>query len=583
MASESEMVKSMAAQPPAPPRWHGSHQPRILLTGVFGPYGVDDEWGRKENVMELFHNQVTRGQGLASFRFLHLSYGLYFIADNIKAAVTVLDFPSRRRFERELQRGYDIVGISFIVPNFAKAREMARVVRRHLPRATVVLGGHGAAIEGIERLIDCDHVVKGEGIRWMRAFLGEDPDAPIRHPVLPVNQKHMIYGVSIPGNTGGILVPGVGCSNGCNFCATSHFFGKCYVPFVSDGRELYRLACRIADQLGDDALFVMDENFLKERKRALDFLAEMEREKRWLTLHVFSSADSVLDVGIDTVVRLGIHLLWMGVESFTGSTYAKNRDVDFKRLVGDLRDHGVSVLASSILCMEHHTPENIRQDIDHVIGLSPDMIQFMLYTGLPVTALYDDHRRRGLLREDLPYEEWHGQKYLNWRHPAFPDGEAERALLWAFRKDYEANSSSMYRVAETAWRGYATLTRRADRDECLEARRQQLAGRAVQYSDILPVVARYAVNELERQRARELDRAIQQEFGLPGALRRLRRQGARALAARWAARVRLFGDTLQPRTMVERYPARAALEASADSAEQPAAGLVRGASRSTQR
>ena len=32
---------------------------RILLTGVFGPFGVDDAYGRKENIMELFHYQVT--------------------------------------------------------------------------------------------------------------------------------------------------------------------------------------------------------------------------------------------------------------------------------------------------------------------------------------------------------------------------------------------------------------------------------------------------------------------------------------------------------------------------------------------
>jgi len=33
---------------------------RILLCGVFGPFGIDDEYGRKENLMELYHNHVTR-------------------------------------------------------------------------------------------------------------------------------------------------------------------------------------------------------------------------------------------------------------------------------------------------------------------------------------------------------------------------------------------------------------------------------------------------------------------------------------------------------------------------------------------
>ena len=29
---------------------------KILLSGVFGPFGVDDDYGRRENIMELFHN-----------------------------------------------------------------------------------------------------------------------------------------------------------------------------------------------------------------------------------------------------------------------------------------------------------------------------------------------------------------------------------------------------------------------------------------------------------------------------------------------------------------------------------------------
>ena len=70
---------------------------------------VDDDFGRRENIMELFHNQVTRGQGVASFRFHHRSFGLYFLAENVDADVTVLEFPTKERFERELRNGYDIV------------------------------------------------------------------------------------------------------------------------------------------------------------------------------------------------------------------------------------------------------------------------------------------------------------------------------------------------------------------------------------------------------------------------------------------------------------------------------------------
>jgi hypothetical protein len=531
---------------------------RILLSGVFGPFGVDDRWGRKENIMELFHNQVTRGQGAFSFRFHHRSFGLYFLAANVDADVTVLDFPSRRRFRRELRRGYDVVGISFIAPNFVKAREMARLTREISPSATIILGGHGAAIDGVEDLIDCDHVVRGEGIAWLRRFLGQDPDAPVVHPVLPSTERQSIVGVPVPGPTASLLVPGVGCVNGCSFCCTSHFFGRAYTPFLATGRDLFHTACRIAETRGTDTFFVMDENFLKDRERALELLAEMEREERFFRFHIFSSAEAISAFGVDNLVRLGVEFVWIGLESTSRrDAFAKNHDLDAAGLVRALRDRGISVLASGILCMEHHTPANMQQDVDFLVGVDADFVQFMLLTPMPVTRLYRDQQRRGLLRDDLPLEEWHGQKELAYRHPAFGPGEPARWLEAAFRQDYEVNSSSMYRVVETALRGVRTLAAMADRDPCLEARLADRIRRAREYGPMLAAVARYAVNDKERQRARRLEAELVETLGPWTAVERVKRAAVTALAAGWKLRLGLLGDSIQPRTIATRYPARA--------------------------
>jgi hypothetical protein len=535
--------------PKRPPR-------RILLTSVFGPYGVDDAYGHKENKMELFHNQVTRVQGAASFRFTHRSFGLYFLAANVDADVTVLDFPSRQRFVEELAGGYDMVGISFITPNFKKAREMARLARAHAPRAEIVLGGHGAAIDRIEELIDCDDVVRGEGIGWLRRHLGQNPDAPIVHPTLPSAERQHILGVPVPGTAASLLVPGVGCVNGCNFCSTSHFFGRSYTPFLTSGRELFETACRIADERGTDQFFVMDENFLKHRDRALELLEQMERHQRWFRFHLFSSAEAVTSFGLDNLVRMGVTLMWVGFESHSRQdTYPKNTGIDAAQLVRDLRARGISVIASGMLCMEHHTPDNMRQDIDFLVDLEPDMVQFMLYTPLPVTALYRDHEARGLLRHDLPFEEWHGQKRLAYRHPAFDRGEPERWLDAAFRCDYERNSSSLYRVTETSLRGYEWLAAMPDRDACLEARKRQFEQQAREYAPVLPALRRHAVNALERRRCRDLERRVEATFGPPGAVERLKRLAMRGFAAWWNLRLSLLGDHVPQRTIVTRSPA----------------------------
>src|SRR5215469_14671268 len=134
---------------------------RILLSSVFGPYAQNDEFGsRKINPMELYHNQVTREQGPFSLRMFHRSWGIMMIQENIAAPTTVIDFPTREAFEAELRANeYDIVGISSIIVNVGKVREMCRMVRRISPRSAIVVGGHVTAIPGIERLVDADHFV----------------------------------------------------------------------------------------------------------------------------------------------------------------------------------------------------------------------------------------------------------------------------------------------------------------------------------------------------------------------------------------------------------------------------------------
>ncbi|MEK7751288.1 MAG: cobalamin-dependent protein, partial [Acidobacteriota bacterium] len=203
---------------------------RILLSSVFGPYARDDEFGgRAINPMELYHNQVTRAQGAFSLRMFHRSWGIMMIQENVSAPCTVLDFPTREAFAAELKKNhYDIVGISGIIVNFGKVREMCRMVRELSPQSTIVVGGHVAAIPALDKIIDADHIVRGDGISWMRSYLGEDPEAPIRHPRIVSGFDLRVMGMKIPsgeGNTAATIIPSVGCPMGCDFCTTSAFFG----------------------------------------------------------------------------------------------------------------------------------------------------------------------------------------------------------------------------------------------------------------------------------------------------------------------------------------------------------------------
>src|SRR6266536_3635564 len=286
---------------------------RVLLTSVFGPFARDDAFGsRAINPLELYHNQVTRAQGPFSMRMHHRSWGIMLIQANIGVPSTVLDFPTRDRFVDELRaQHYDVVGISGIIVNVGKVREMCRLVRLHSPASTLVVGGHVAAIPGIEEILDADHIVKGEGIRWFRSFLGEPVDAPIKHPAIRSSFGFRLMGLKAPsggGDPAATIIPSVGCPMGCNFCTTSSFFGGKgrFVNFYETGGEIFDLMCDAERRLGVCTFFVMDENFLLYKKRALELLDLMKRHDKAWSLFVFSSANAIRKYEMRQLVELGV-------------------------------------------------------------------------------------------------------------------------------------------------------------------------------------------------------------------------------------------------------------------------------------
>jgi radical SAM superfamily enzyme YgiQ (UPF0313 family) len=433
---------------------------RVLLTSVFGPYAQDDEFGsRAINPMELYHNQVTRAQGSFSIRMFHRSWGIMMIQANISAPCSVLDFPRRDDFVRELTaHHYDIVGISSIIVNVKKVKEMCRIVRELSPHSVIVVGGHVAALEDLGSMIDADHIVRGDGIAWMRRYLGEDEHAPVQHPAIISGLKTRIMGLRLPerkGGTAATIIPSVGCPMGCNFCTTSAFFGGKgkFINFFQTGDELFQVMSRIEKELKVDSFFVMDENFLLHRPRALRLLELMKAAGKSWELSVFASANAIRKYSMQELVELGVSWLWMGLES-PQSNYGKLHNTDTRQLTRELREHGIRVQGSTIIGLEHHTPGNIRAEIEHAVGHQTDFHQFMLYTPVPGTPLYREVAQQGRLLKEVEMADIHGQYKFNFQHNAISRDDSQRFLDWAFWRDFERNGPSLYRMCRTMLEGW---------------------------------------------------------------------------------------------------------------------------------
>ena len=531
-------------------------RPRILLTSVFKPFAQDDEFGsRRINPAELYHNQVTRAQGPFSLRMFHRSWGLMLMQRNVSAPCTVLDFPTRERFVSELRRGrYDMVGISGIVVNVGKVAEMCRLAREHSPGSTVVVGGHVTSVPDLEQRLDADHIVRGEGVRWLRQYAGEDPEAPVRHPTIRSAFGFRLMG--LPGAGGGssaTIIPSVGCPLGCNFCTTSAFFGGKgrMVRFLDTGREVFDAMCESEQALGVSSFFVMDENFLLYKRRALELLDLMKQHGKAWALYVFSSANAIRQYDIEQLVELGIEWIWLGLEGESAG-YRKLQGADTLALTQALQAHGICVLGSTIIGMEHHTPDNIDQHIAHAVAHGTAFHQFMLYTPMPGTALYREMDAAGRLDPAANLADIHGQFGFNFRHQAITRDESKRFLDRAFAVDFDTNGPSLYRLTRVMferWRRYGE-----HRDGRVRAR---MAAEAQQlrrgYTAALWAMERYLKesNTVISARIRELRLDMERELG--GMTAAISRSLGPALlwSARRDARRYPMGRVLEPRTFCD--------------------------------
>ncbi len=228
--------------------------------------------------------------------------------------------------------------------------------------------------------------------------------------------------------------------------------------------------CEVERKTGVRSFFMMDENFLLYRRRAMELLDEMKRAHKSWELNVFSSAIAIPKYMMEELVDLGVAWVWIGIES-PRSSYAKLGGADTIEMVRQLRSHGIKTLGSTIVGLEHHTPENIRDEIEYAVSHETDFYQFTLYTPVPGTPLYAQMSNEGRLL-DVDFADIHGQYKFNFRHAAIGRDDSKPLLDWAFLRDFERNGPSLYRICRTSmedWKRYRAhpdlrIRRRFERD-----------------------------------------------------------------------------------------------------------------------
>lgn len=430
---------------------------QVLLTSVCRPLGV--RYGDSPSVgYELLHEQVTRAQGLFSPRSHHTQFSLDFIAENLEAPAAVLQYPSRRELVRELRRGYDVVGVSFVLATYHRMKEVVALVRRHSPRSKIVLGGYGTVAPDEMLRPYGDHICREEGVGFMRRLLGEpEIRMPYRHPLI-INPLR-VFGKEV--SRTGIVFGGLGCPNGCDFCCTSYFFKRKHIRLLPTGADLYQVIERYLEVDPQLSILILDEDFLLNRRRAMEFRECVLRGGKPLSIFVFASVRALSRYTVTEILEMGIDGMWIGYEG-TRSGYAKLSGRPVGEIFREYREHGITILASMIVGFPYQTPEIIAEELSGLLALRPVLSQFLIYGPCPGTPFYDQVVREGKLlpavAEDpeLFYRRGSGF-YAMVSHPSMTPDQIEAAQQRCFEEDFRRLGPVLHRSVERWLEGYLKL------------------------------------------------------------------------------------------------------------------------------
>jgi radical SAM superfamily enzyme YgiQ (UPF0313 family) len=281
-------------------------------------------------------------------------------------------------------------------------------------------------------------------------------------------------------------------------------------------------------------------------------LERMKAANKSWALSVFASANAIRKYSMEELVELGVSWLWMGLES-PRSSYTKLQGADTHQLTRELREHGIRVLGSTIVGLEHHTHENIADEIEYACAHGTDFHQFMLYTPVPGTPLYQEMSEQGRMLDGIDLADVHGQYKFNFRHAAISRDDSKRFLDWAFWRDFERNGPSLYRICQTMLQGWKRYKDYPDA-RVRERFAREMKKLGTSYNAALWTMEREfkKINVEVSEQIHALRREVEKEFGA----------GARVMAnllgpvllwtTRREAKRLAAGKTYEPPTIVER-------------------------------
>jgi haloalkane dehalogenase len=343
---------------------------------------------------------------------------------------------------------------------------------------------------------------------------------PYKQPLLVSWLKIFGWKVSATGQ----IFAGLGCPNGCDFCCTSHFFSRKHIRLLPEGKDIYAVAERYLDLNPELVLLIIDEDFLLNKKRAMEFRDCVKKGGKTLSIFAFSSVKALSQYTVEEILEMGIDGFWIGYEG-TRSGYSKQQGRPIEDIITEFRAHGITILTSMIVGFDYQNPAVVAQELDGLMKLKPALAQFLIYGPVPGTPFHERVIKENLLQEtytkdtDLFYRRGDGFATMI-KHPTLSPEAIEDLQRWCFKEDFQRLGPSIFRTLEARLLGYQKLK---DSPNPWLRRKAEFYAKELRVAYPVFLAGRLlGPNAAVRRWIGDLEKRIHAELGAPALLERLR-------------------------------------------------------------
>lgn len=346
------------------------------------------------------------------------AFGLRFIKENIKS-VDILEYPTWDEYKAALERGYDIVGISFFTWTVTDALKMIEMAREN--KVGEIWGGnYGVMTPEVNQYFD--KAIAGNCEAFLKKEIEGIELSTISHPVIIGKVKWPFYDQNV-----GYLYTKRGCKAKCAFCPTPWFTSE------DNEYDIFGIN-RVLDsyrKLNVSSVVIFDETFLDKKHQSEIVIEEMARRNlNWVCL---TRADRIVGK-VSKLKQKGLHSAIIGVESIRDNNlsfvHKKEKSALIKEVIMELRGNQCFPVGTYMLGFPDDTAVSIKEDIDELASWGFFLMQFTILTPYPGTPLWQQLRDKITDLNWKHYDSYH----LVWDHPYLTPHEGRELLYYALKK-----------------------------------------------------------------------------------------------------------------------------------------------------